>query len=172
MQTLATLTLAAAFSVQAEVPNGELPEMITDRPDYTESVEVVGKSVIQTEHGITLEREGDAHTNTNRNAAEANLPRFMDQFRVLEDSREAAGTLIEHSKSQTLEGVVRQLMAMAEGNKLAAFTPEAVPVRQEIESGGTVRPKPALRAPLGRISPRENFMRNLKCLSPATECKN
>jgi hypothetical protein len=115
MQTLATLTLAAAFSAQAEVPNGELPEMITDRPDYTESVEVVGKSVIQTEHGITLEREGDAHTNTNRNAAEANLPHFMDQFRVLEDSREAAGTLIEHSKSQTLEGVVRQLMAMAEG---------------------------------------------------------
>jgi hypothetical protein len=77
--------------------------------------------------------------NTNRNAAEANLPHFMDQFKVLGDSREAAGTLIEHSKSQTLEGVVRQLMAMAEGNKLAAFTPEAVPVRPEIESEGTAR---------------------------------
>ena len=62
MQTLAALLLAVAFSAQAEVPPGALPEMITDRPDYTESVEVVGKAVIQAEHGITLDREGDAHS--------------------------------------------------------------------------------------------------------------
>ena len=62
MQTLAGLTLGVAFSAQAQVPTGELPEMITDRPDYTESVEVVGRAVIQTEHGITLDREGDVHS--------------------------------------------------------------------------------------------------------------
>ena len=34
----------------------ELPEMGTDRPDYTESSEVVGKGVAQVENGFTVER--------------------------------------------------------------------------------------------------------------------
>ena len=34
----------------------ELPEMVTDRPDYTESTQVVGKGVVQVENGFTVER--------------------------------------------------------------------------------------------------------------------
>jgi hypothetical protein len=62
IRTFATLTLAVAFSAHAETPKRELPDLITDRPDYTESVEVAGKGIIQTEHGITLDREGDVHS--------------------------------------------------------------------------------------------------------------
>lgn len=35
---------------------GELPEMVADRPDFTESTDVVGRGVIQTENGFTVER--------------------------------------------------------------------------------------------------------------------
>jgi hypothetical protein len=36
--------------------NAELPEMVTDRPDFTESTDVVGKGVVQIENGLTVER--------------------------------------------------------------------------------------------------------------------
>ena len=34
----------------------DLPEMVTDRPDYTESTDVVGKGMVQMENGFTVER--------------------------------------------------------------------------------------------------------------------
>lgn len=34
----------------------ELPEMVTDRPDFTESTDVVGKDIVQIENGFTMER--------------------------------------------------------------------------------------------------------------------
>lgn len=34
----------------------ELPELVTDRPDYTESAEVVGKAIFQFESGVTLDK--------------------------------------------------------------------------------------------------------------------
>ena len=34
----------------------ELPEMVTDRPDFTEATDVVGKGVVQMENGFTQER--------------------------------------------------------------------------------------------------------------------
>lgn len=46
---------------------------------------------------------------TNHNAAEANLPHFMEQFRVLEDSMEAVGTLIEKSMDGAQEGASQRL---------------------------------------------------------------
>lgn len=57
--------LAAAFSclvlspvavfAQAESP---LPELVTDRPDFTESSNVVGRGIVQFEMGTTLESNG------------------------------------------------------------------------------------------------------------------
>ena len=55
---LAAQTEAAPSAVAKAIPPGkaELPEMVTDRPDFTESTAVVGKGVIQTENGLTVER--------------------------------------------------------------------------------------------------------------------
>lgn len=38
----------------------ELPEMVTDRPDFTESTDVVGKGMLQIENGFTVERSQGA----------------------------------------------------------------------------------------------------------------
>jgi hypothetical protein len=43
--------------VRAAAPaRTDLPELVTDRPDYTESTDIVGKGVFQLESGFTVER--------------------------------------------------------------------------------------------------------------------
>ncbi len=69
----ATLAFALLNAVLAEdVPQpgfrtipparAELPEMVTDRPDYTESTNLVGKGVVQMENGFTVERGREGST--------------------------------------------------------------------------------------------------------------
>ena len=59
--------LVAAVSVLALFPatafaqtQSELPELVTDRPDFTESSMVVGRGMLQVEMGVTLESDGEA----------------------------------------------------------------------------------------------------------------
>ncbi|MEP7363130.1 MAG: transporter [Acidobacteriota bacterium] len=62
-RTLTTLVfvVAPAFAQSpAESPAGALGELITDRPDFTESSEVVGSGVFQFEYGMTLDHESRA----------------------------------------------------------------------------------------------------------------
>jgi len=48
-------TTAFAQSVE-----GRLPELVTDRPDFTESSDVVGRGIVQFEMGTTFESDGQA----------------------------------------------------------------------------------------------------------------
>jgi hypothetical protein len=74
---IATLSLATAGWLVARPDDGvvpaaastapaaaELPKMITDRPDFTEATEVVGKGVVQMENGLTVERDKGRSTLT------------------------------------------------------------------------------------------------------------
>jgi hypothetical protein len=65
----ALMLLAGAASAQTLVEKGEsspeksqqeLPELVTDRPDFTESTEVAGTGVFQFENGVTLEKDRSA----------------------------------------------------------------------------------------------------------------
>jgi hypothetical protein len=51
------LVLAAPAGAQ-EVPPGALPDLVTDRPDFTESSEAVVRGVLQFETGFAYERTG------------------------------------------------------------------------------------------------------------------
>ena len=54
-----------AAAPTAAVGGGEkLPEMVTDRPDFTESSEVVGRGIFQFESGWTYEADGAARRQT------------------------------------------------------------------------------------------------------------
>ena len=55
-----------AAAPTAAVGGGEkkLPEMVTDRPDFTESSEVVGRGIFQFESGLTYEADGAARRQT------------------------------------------------------------------------------------------------------------
>ena len=62
-RTLSTLvlTIAPALAQSIAEPAGTaLGELITDRPDFTESSQVVGMGVFQFEYGMTLDREAGA----------------------------------------------------------------------------------------------------------------
>jgi Putative MetA-pathway of phenol degradation len=41
-------------------PASDIPDLVTDRPDFTESSQVVGAGVLQLESGVTFERDRDA----------------------------------------------------------------------------------------------------------------
>lgn len=60
-----TFVLAAGSPLLAQVPSSpspgpDIPELVTDRPDFTESSNVVGSGVLQIESGTTFERDRDA----------------------------------------------------------------------------------------------------------------
>ena len=52
------LLLFAASGIALAQDKESLPELVTDRPDFTEATEVVGAGVAQVEVGFTLDREG------------------------------------------------------------------------------------------------------------------
>jgi outer membrane putative beta-barrel porin/alpha-amylase len=54
----ATTAAAPTASATAAQPSSELGEMVTDRPDFTESSEVVGKGIAQLETGMSYEGDG------------------------------------------------------------------------------------------------------------------
>lgn len=54
----ATAAAPAKAEAPAAQPAGELGEMVTDRPDFTESSEVVGKGIYQLETGMSYEGDG------------------------------------------------------------------------------------------------------------------
>src|SRR5690242_18428459 len=56
----AALLAGPALTCAAQTGGG-VPELVTDRPDFTESSEVVGPRVVQIESGFTLEQD-DAST--------------------------------------------------------------------------------------------------------------
>lgn len=59
--------IASAQTSSGVLPIGsraELPEVSGDRPDFTESVEVVGKGILQLENGLTVEHGGGGRTFT------------------------------------------------------------------------------------------------------------
>jgi hypothetical protein len=56
------LALPAAAASQDRARSASVPDLVTDRPDFTESSEVVGQGVLQVESGLTFEgdrQEGD-----------------------------------------------------------------------------------------------------------------
>lgn len=60
----ALLGLAPPVRAQAERPAGDLGELVTDRPDFTESAEVVGRGVMQNEMGTVFEMDRASGTKT------------------------------------------------------------------------------------------------------------
>jgi hypothetical protein len=59
-----TLLFAAGSPLLAQTPSSsqghDVPELVTDRPDFTESSNVVGSGVLQIESGTTFEHDRDA----------------------------------------------------------------------------------------------------------------
>jgi hypothetical protein len=53
----AALLIGVAVRASAQVAEPALPELVTDRPDFTESSEVVGHGVLQVESGFTFESD-------------------------------------------------------------------------------------------------------------------
>jgi len=63
MRHLSNISLFAAIIVLTSTPcqaQDGAPPLVTDRPDFTESTDVVGHGVIQLETGLTFERSDDA----------------------------------------------------------------------------------------------------------------
>jgi hypothetical protein len=58
---VAGLLASGAARAHAQ-PTNPLPELVTDRPDFTESSVVVGPGIVQVEGGTTFEVEGPAET--------------------------------------------------------------------------------------------------------------
>jgi hypothetical protein len=56
--------LAPQLCAAQTVDPRTVPELVTDRPDFTESSEVVGRGVLQVETGMTLEEEGESDATT------------------------------------------------------------------------------------------------------------
>ena len=54
------LLLVLSAPCRAQDASGKVPELITDRPDFTESSEVVGKGVVQLESGFLFEKVDDS----------------------------------------------------------------------------------------------------------------
>ena len=75
---LALLLIACAVSLEAAEP-----ELITDRPDQTESTAIVGRGVVQIETGALLERD--------------------ESDTLVEESTELAGTLVRWGLSERFE---------------------------------------------------------------------
>jgi hypothetical protein len=98
-QSLAALTICVTLAAQTDKPTRELPELVPDRPDYTESVEVVGPGVIQTEHGITFDRQGDA-----RNLTAPELLMRIGLTKRIELRLGSDGFLMEKSAAGTSKG--------------------------------------------------------------------
>jgi hypothetical protein len=55
---LATLVIGRAVACEAQGISS-VPELVTDRPDFTESSQVVGHRVVQIESGLTLEKSDE-----------------------------------------------------------------------------------------------------------------
>lgn len=53
-----TASAEVKHAVSENESAGELPELVSDRPDFTESAEVVGKGIMQTESGFARESIG------------------------------------------------------------------------------------------------------------------
>ena len=59
LTVMSTLGVFAA-TASAQSVEGRAPELVTDRPDFTESSDVVGAGLVQFEMGTTFESEGQA----------------------------------------------------------------------------------------------------------------
>ncbi len=59
LTVMSTLGVFAA-TASAQSVEGRAPELVTDRPDFTESSDVVGAGIVQFEMGTTFESEGQA----------------------------------------------------------------------------------------------------------------
>ncbi len=57
---LAALTVCVLSSVSLFAQEPQLPELVTDRPDFTESSDVVGAGIMQLEFGTSFEGDGQA----------------------------------------------------------------------------------------------------------------
>jgi len=57
--SLIALSMSAGFAAICAAQSIASPELVTDRPDFTESSEVVGHRVIQIESGLTFEQTDD-----------------------------------------------------------------------------------------------------------------
>jgi hypothetical protein len=99
VRILAALTICGSLRAQTEKPTLELPGLIADRPEYTDVVEVVGPGVIQTEHGITLERNGGV-----RSLTTPELLLRIGLTKRIELRLGSAGFLMEKSAAGTAEG--------------------------------------------------------------------
>ena len=99
VRILAALTLCAPLWAQTEDQTQALPDLIADRPEYSDVVEVVGPEIIQTEHGITLERNQGAHS-----LSTPELLLRIGLTKRIELRFGSAGFLMEKSAAGTAEG--------------------------------------------------------------------
>src|ERR1700752_4330658 len=67
--SLVAVAMSVTF-VDVCVAQNATPELITDRPDFTESSEVVGSGVVQIESGLTFEQ-------TNETAKQVTAPQLL-----------------------------------------------------------------------------------------------
>src|SRR5689334_1613128 len=109
----AGLVLAGASAAAQDRPvSTGAPELVTDRPDFTESSEVVGRGVLQVESGMTF--EGDRQDGDRARAISAPqllvrvgvTPRFELRFGgdgFVSQSIRTAGSTLETSGSSDAE---------------------------------------------------------------------
>jgi hypothetical protein len=166
---LLVMLAAAPCLAQSSQPD---PELITDRPDFTESSEVVGRGVIQIESGLTLE-EPDA------SVRQVTLPQLLVriglgrrvELRLASDgyvsqSLDAAGGRRSRSGRADMEvgAKVKLLDADRTGFDLALIPALTLPTASE--SFGSNGYDPGVKLTVARDLPREfGFSANLNTAS-------
>lgn len=139
--------LALMLAAPAMAQEASLPDLITDRPDYTESSEVVGRGLLQLESGFTFEGDGAGPGRSRSLAVPASLLRLGLTSRS-ELRLSTAGFLSQHVGGARTSGMgdielgakVKLANQSALGIDLALIPMASFPTGSTTETSGHVDP--------------------------------
>lgn len=147
----ASLLIVAPVPVFAQDSNG-LPELVTDRPDFTESSNVVGRGIVQLEMGTTFESNtvaGDRDRTMSTPLALARIGvsnrlelRFSTDGYVMDSLRSGFGQSTMKGQADFEVGAkfVLSTGATTRGLQMAVIPMASLPTGSDTMSSGTIDP--------------------------------